>query len=74
MQDRWELDDENSGRDTTRVTIEELHLHGNFSNFNLDSLVNLRELSIAGYIDKSFNFELFKNLCNQLENLNSSVR
>jgi hypothetical protein len=50
-------------------TIEELNLHGNFSYFNLDSLFNLRKLSIAGYIDKSLNFELFKNLCNQLENL-----
>ena len=48
-------------------TIQQLYLHGNFSYINLDSLVNLRELSIAGYIDEKFNIDLFKNLCNQLE-------
>ena len=51
-------------------TIEELYLHGNISYINLDSLVNLRELSIAGTIDtENFNFELLKNLCKQLEKL-----
>lgn len=51
-------------------TIEELYLHGNISYINLDRLVNLRELSIAGTIDtENFNFELLKNLCKQLEKL-----
>ena len=51
------------------LTIEELSLDGNFSNFNLDHLVNLKWLSLNGIIKEDFNFELFKNLCNQLEEL-----
>ena len=47
--------------------IESLLLNGNLSNFNLDSLSNLKTLSLCGTLDtKSFNFELFKNLCNRL--------
>ena len=47
--------------------IENITLHGNLSNFNLDSLSNLKFLSLSGTLDKGFNFELFKNLCNRLE-------
>ena len=51
-------------------TVEELDLHGNISYINLDRLVNLRELSIAGTFDaENFNFDLLKNLCKKLENL-----
>ena len=50
--------------------IEELHLGGHLSFFNLDSLVNLRVLSLFGVIKKNFNFELFKNLSKQLEDIN----
>jgi hypothetical protein len=51
-------------------TVEELYLYGNISYINLDSLVNLRELSIAGTFDReNFNFDLLKNLCKQLEKL-----
>ena len=46
--------------------IKQLFLTGNFSYFTLDSLYNLKLLSLAGTINDSFNFELFKNLCNQL--------
>ena len=46
--------------------IEQLFLTGNYSYFKLDSLYNLKLLSLAGTITESFNFELFKNLCNQL--------
>ena len=50
--------------------IQELNLDGNFSYFNLDNLVNLRVLSLSGDIEKKyFNFELFKDLCNQLEDI-----
>ena len=50
--------------------IEELDLDGKLSYFNLDKLVNLKKLTLSGKIDKSsFNFKLFKNLCNQLENI-----
>ena len=49
--------------------IQELCLNGNLSYFNLDSLVNLKVLALFGTIDKSFNFELFKNLCYQLEDI-----
>ena len=52
--------------------IEELHLGRGLSYFNLDSLVNLKKLSLDGYIEKNFNFELFKNLCNQLESITIS--
>jgi hypothetical protein len=56
-------------------TVEELYLHGNISYINLDSLVNLRELSIAGTFDReNFNFDLLKNLCKQLEKLKIVLR
>ena len=47
--------------------IQELHLNGNLSYFNFDNFVNLTVLSLSGDIKENFNFELFKNLCNQLE-------
>ena len=53
--------------------IQELHLGSNLYYFNLDSFVNLRALSLYSYIKKDFNFELFKNLCNQLENIRISI-
>ena len=49
--------------------IQELHLDGKLSYFTLDDFVNLRTLSIGGKIDESFNFEIFKNLSKQLENI-----
>ena len=53
--------------------IQKLLLEGNLCYFNLDSLVNLRVLSLSGYINKKFNFQLFKNLCNQLEDIKISL-
>ena len=50
--------------------IHELYLAGKFSYINLDNLVNLKKLSLIGVLEESFNFELFKNLCNHLEDLN----
>lgn len=50
-------------------TLEQLDLVGNFSYFNLDSLVNLKVLSLIGTLNENFNIDLFKNLCYQLENL-----
>ena len=50
-------------------SIQDLHLHGKFSYFNLDNFFNLKRLSLQGTLDESFNFELFKNLCKQLESL-----
>ena len=47
--------------------IETLHLHGDLSCFNLDSLSNLNELTLTGIIKDDFNVHLFDNLCNQLE-------
>lgn len=46
--------------------IKYLFLTGTFSYFNLDRLTNLKMLSIVGTINKDFNIELFKNLCNQI--------
>ena len=50
-------------------TVEYLTLHGILSHFNLDSLVNLKSLSLLGMLDKEFNFDLFKNICYQLEKI-----
>ena len=47
--------------------IKILFLCGRFSYFNLDSLVNLKSLSLVGTIKESFNIDLLKNICNQLE-------
>lgn len=49
--------------------IKELYLEGIISYFNLDDFINLRQLSLSGFIDEKFNFELFKNLSKQLEDL-----
>ena len=49
--------------------IQELFLHDNLCYFNLDNFVNLRRLSLFGTLDEKFNFELFKNLSNQLEGI-----
>ena len=49
--------------------IEELYLFGNFSFFNLDNFVNLKKLMLNGTIKEDFNFELFKKICIQLEEL-----
>ena len=47
-------------------TVEKLTLIGRFSDFNLDNLFNLEKLSIKGLLNNDFNFDLFKNLRNQL--------
>ena len=49
--------------------IKYLFLRGTFSYFNLDDLVNLKLLSLVGTINDDFNFELFRNLCYQIEYL-----
>ena len=49
--------------------VEKLCLIGNLYYFNLDNLVNLKRLYIRGDICDGFNFELFKNLSNQLDHL-----
>ena len=50
-------------------TIQQLSLSGKLSYFNLDDLVNLKNLDLGGSINDNFNFDLFKNLCNRLESL-----
>ena len=49
--------------------IQELSLKADFSYFNLDSLVNLKNLELIGFLKDDFNFDLFQNLCQQLEEL-----
>ena len=49
--------------------IEELSLKGNFSSLSFDSFLNLKKLSVIGSLLEDFDFELFKNICNQLEYL-----
>lgn len=50
-------------------SIEKLNLFGKFPYFNLDKLINLKQIILMGDIKENFNFELFKNLYNQLEKL-----
>ena len=49
--------------------IEELYLYANFSNVCFDSLCNLKKLKLYGYLLDGFNFDLFENICSQLEEL-----
>ena len=53
-------------------SIENLSLNGDFSYFNLDNLINLRSLTLTGTIKDDFNFDIFMNLCNQLQELTIS--
>ena len=53
----------------TCPNIEKLCLSGKFSNINLDNFVNLKKLRLCGDLSVEFNFDLFKNICNQLEEL-----
>jgi len=53
--------------------IQELHLDAKLSYLNLDNLVNLRVLSLYRSINENFNLELFKNLCDKLEDLTISL-
>ena len=46
--------------------IERLSLDGNCSNIEFYSFVNLKKLTLCGLLLKDFNFEIFKNICNQL--------
>ena len=70
FESRGKIDEKTVTRLLDKVPhIQELYLGGNLCYFNLDSLVNLRVLSLFGVTEKNFNFELFKNLCNQLESI-----
>ena len=54
--------------------IEYLSLHADLlSNFNLDSLVSLKSLTLEGNLDKDFNFDLLKNLCHKLKKLTIKI-
>lgn len=49
--------------------FQKLTLIGHFSYFNLDKIFLLPELSLKGLLYGDFNFDLFKNLCNELTDL-----
>ena len=51
------------------LNIEILELSGKLSNFNLDSLINLKGCYLFGKIMEDFNFSLYDNLCNQLDEI-----
>jgi hypothetical protein len=53
--------------------IEQISLKGRLSHFSLDNFYNLKNLSLNGTINDDFNFELFKNICYQLERLSFSL-
>ena len=50
-------------------SIQKLTLTGDFGNFNLDNLVHLNELSLNGRLNNDFNYDLLKNIWNQLTKL-----
>ena len=52
--------------------VQKLTLIGYLSNFYLDNMFCLQELSLKGSLDKDFNYGLFTNLCNQLTDLFSN--
>ena len=45
----------------------------NFSDVNLNKLINLEKLSISGKIGHDFNFRLFKKVCKHLKELSISL-
>ena len=50
--------------------VQKLTLIGRFSNFNLDNMLSLQDLSLKGSLDKDFNYDLFsKSLCHRLTDL-----
>lgn len=49
--------------------IEELSLVGEFSDINFDIFVSLKRLKLCGNLLSDFNFDLFENICNRLEEL-----
>ena len=55
------------------LNVHYSHRMSDLSYFNLDSLVNLKSLSLTGKLNKDFNFDLFKNICNRLEDLSINL-
>ena len=53
--------------------IEQLYLGGQFSFMNLDSLFNLKKLTLYGKLLDDFDYDLFKSICNQLEYLSMEL-
>ena len=51
------------------ANVEKLTLIGNLSDFNLDNIINLQELSLKGLLHQDFNYEIFMNLGYQLTDL-----
>ena len=49
--------------------IEEMYLYGDFSDINFDMFCNLKKLKLYGNLLDGFNFDLFKNIRIQLEEL-----
>lgn len=46
--------------------VKKLTLTGNLSNIIFDNLYRLQEISLNGFLDQDFNYDLLKNLSNQL--------
>lgn len=53
-------------------SVKKLTLYGRLSNFHLDNMIHMRELSLKGFLDNDFNYDLFKNICNQLTDISIS--
>ena len=49
--------------------VHKLTIIGHLSDFNLDNIIHLQDLSLKGSLDNDFAYDLIKNLCNQLTDL-----
>lgn len=53
--------------------IQSLSLGGFLSNFNLDKLIHLKKLQLGGKLMEDFDFDIFKNISNQLTDLTINI-
>ena len=54
--------------------IEELYLTGDFANISFDRFFNLKRLKLCGNLLDDFNFDVFKTICFQLEELSIKIK
>lgn len=55
-------------------SIRELEIRGNFSDINLNELINLESFTISGFITDNFNFDLFEVISSRLRELSVNLR
>ena len=55
-------------------SIRQLEIRGNFSDINLNELINLESFTISGFITDNFNFDLFEVISGRLRELSVNLR